>query len=97
MIETVRELISTDRRMTLWIMEEEVSSNNSSSKTSVSGKRKLVPLACQSETSHCGINKGVFGKTTDYRVKSPPILSCVFPTRRSLIPKNQITLKRERI
>jgi hypothetical protein len=31
-------------------------------KTSVSGKRKLVALALQRETSHCSIDKAVLGK-----------------------------------
>jgi hypothetical protein len=49
-------------------------SNNPSSKTSVSGMRKLVPLSWQCENSHCSINKAVSGKTGDSRIKSPHIL-----------------------
>jgi hypothetical protein len=49
-------------------------SKNSSSKTSVSGKRMPVPLAWQRETSHCSISTTVFCKTGDSRMKSPHIL-----------------------
>jgi hypothetical protein len=48
MIETVRELISTDRRMTLDDGRGSIVSfisKNSSSKTSVSGQRIVIPLA----------------------------------------------------
>jgi hypothetical protein len=72
-------------------------SKNSSSKTSVVGKRKLVPLAWQCKTSHCSINKADFGKTRDSRIKSPPIFSWFICTRLFLIPLNQIQAEREKM
>jgi hypothetical protein len=66
-------------------------------KTSVSGKRKLVPLAWQRETSHCGINKAVFGRTRHSRIKSYPIVYWFILRRHFLIPQNQIHAERKKI
>jgi Sec7-like guanine-nucleotide exchange factor len=73
-------------------------SKNSSSKASVSGKRKVVPLAWKCEISHCSISKAIFGKLRDSRKNYiTPIFFWFIPTRLFRIPQNQTHAEREKI
>jgi hypothetical protein len=98
-IEAVRELISTDRRMTLRMMEEEVLfrfvKKNSSSTTSVLGNMKLVSFAWQSETSHCSINKAALAKQWIPELNHSPYSPVLSPPNfvRTLISRSRISLK----
>jgi hypothetical protein len=67
-----------------------------SSKASVSGKRKLVPIEWQRETSHCSINKAVFGKQGISELNNPQYSPDLFPSDVFLFPKIKSTLKRGR-
>jgi transposase len=73
MIEIFHELISSDRRMTLRMMEEEVLSGLVQRirrvRPQFQERGSWFPLARQRETSHCSINKAFYGKTSDFRIK----------------------------